>query len=156
MWSNVCGKLLHYNTSQPSFSKPVWFHPPYWVLYQCKSNSFPGCLESIFLVFHMSRSYQNKPNSFCYICSEVVWKSQRKPLSKLVRKAYELYFGCKIGDQEKVWWWRICLFKAKISQNKGGQEEIRIFIGPQITQIFKNQDFSTKLNNTDRRDWETF
>jgi hypothetical protein len=31
-----------------------------------------------------------------------------------------------------------------------------IFIGPQIRQIFKDQDFSTKLNTTDRRDWKHF
>jgi hypothetical protein len=49
----------------------------------------------------MSRSYQNKLNSFCYICGEMVLKSQRNALSKLVRKAYELYFGCKIGDEGK-------------------------------------------------------
>jgi hypothetical protein len=32
---------------------------------------------------------------FYYICGEVVLESQRKPLSQLVRKAYELYFGCR-------------------------------------------------------------
>jgi hypothetical protein len=56
----------------------------------------------------MSRSCQNKPNSFWYICGEVVLKSQRKPLSQLVRNAYELYFGCKVGDQDKVWAPKIC------------------------------------------------
>jgi hypothetical protein len=28
-------------------------------------------------------------------------KAQRKPLSPPVRKACELYFGCKVGDQGK-------------------------------------------------------
>jgi hypothetical protein len=56
----------------------------------------------------MSRSCQNKPNSFCYICGEVVLKSERRPLSQFVRKAYELYFGCKVGDQDKVWVPKIC------------------------------------------------
>jgi hypothetical protein len=38
----------------------------------------------------------------------VVLKSQRKPLSQLVRKAYELYFGRKVADQDKVWAPKIC------------------------------------------------
>jgi hypothetical protein len=50
----------------------------------------------------MSHSCQNKPNSFYYICGEVVLKWQRKTLSQPVRKAYELYFGCKVRDQDKV------------------------------------------------------
>ena len=31
-----------------------------------------------------------------------------------------------------------------------------IFIGPQIKQLFKDQDFSTKLNTTERRAWKEF
>jgi hypothetical protein len=75
---------------------------------QCKSNSFPACFKSIFLARNMSRSRQNKPNSFCYICGEVVLKSQTKPLSQLVRKAYELYFGCEVGHEDKVLAPKVC------------------------------------------------
>jgi len=56
----------------------------------------------------MSHSCQNKLNNFCHICSEVLLKSQRKPLSKLIRTAYELYIGCTIRDQDMVWVLRIC------------------------------------------------
>jgi hypothetical protein len=56
----------------------------------------------------MSRSCQNKPNSFCYICGEVVLKLQRKLLPQLLKKAYELYFGCMVGDQDKIWVPKIC------------------------------------------------
>jgi len=31
-----------------------------------------------------------------------------------------------------------------------------IFIGTQCTQLFEDQDFSTKLNSTERRDWKAF
>ena len=31
-----------------------------------------------------------------------------------------------------------------------------IFVGPQITQLFEDQDFSTKLNYTDKRAWMAF
>ena len=29
-----------------------------------------------------------------------------------------------------------------------------IFVGPQITQLFEDQDFSTALNSTERRAWK--
>jgi hypothetical protein len=41
----------------------------------------------------------------------------------------------------------------KISQAKIKEG---IFTSPQITQLFKDQNFSTKLNSTERRDWEAF
>jgi hypothetical protein len=47
-------------------------------------------------------------SSFCDICSKVALKLQRKLLSQYVRKAYELYFGCKVGDQDKIWAPKIC------------------------------------------------
>jgi hypothetical protein len=31
-----------------------------------------------------------------------------------------------------------------------------IFVGPQIKQLFKDDDFSEKLNATERKAWETF
>ena len=65
-------------------------------------DNFLVCFKSIFLVCNMSHSCQHKLNSFCHICGEVVLKSQRKPLSKLMRRAYDLYFGSKIRDQDVV------------------------------------------------------
>jgi hypothetical protein len=56
-----------------------------------KSTSFPGCIKSFF-VPNMSRSSQNKPKSFCYICGKVVLKSQRKTLSQFLRNlVYSLW-----------------------------------------------------------------
>jgi hypothetical protein len=51
---------------------------------------------------------RNKPDNFCYIFQGLTVKAQRKPLSPLVRKAYEIYFGCKVGDTDKVWAPKIC------------------------------------------------
>jgi len=31
-----------------------------------------------------------------------------------------------------------------------------IFVGPQITQLFEDQEFNTKLHSTDRRGWKAF
>jgi hypothetical protein len=36
------------------------------------------------------------------------FKSQRQNFTPLIKKRYELYFGCKIGDQDKRWAPRIC------------------------------------------------
>jgi hypothetical protein len=36
-------------------------------------------------------------DNFCYICSEVTFARQRKAITAVVKKAYHLYFGCKIG-----------------------------------------------------------
>jgi hypothetical protein len=47
-------------------------------------------------------------NSFCFICGEVVLKSQRKPLSQLVIKVYVLYFGCKVRDQDQILALKVC------------------------------------------------
>src|ERR1043165_5708572 len=56
----------------------------------------------------MSRQCKNKPDNFCYICGEFTLVAQRKSLTPLVKKAYHLYFGCKVGDQDKVWASKIC------------------------------------------------
>jgi len=31
-----------------------------------------------------------------------------------------------------------------------------IFVGPHITQLFEDQDFSTALNSTERRAWKVY
>ena len=51
----------------------------------------------------MSRRCVNDPNTFCYICGEFTTKVQRRNMTPLVKKAYELYFQCHVGDQDKVW-----------------------------------------------------
>ena len=49
----------------------------------------------------------------------------------------------------------VCLWQKcpKISQAKRKEG---ILVGPQITKQFDDQDFSTKLNSTERRDWKAF
>ena len=51
----------------------------------------------------MPRTCKNSVDSFCYICGEVVFKGQSRPLSPFLKTAYHLYFGCKVGDQDRVW-----------------------------------------------------
>jgi hypothetical protein len=47
----------------------------------------------------MSRKCANSPKLFCYICGEFTQKPQTKFITPTLKKAYELYFRCKIGDQ---------------------------------------------------------
>lgn len=51
----------------------------------------------------MPRECVNSPGSFCYICGKIVFSAQKRPLTAVVKKAYELYFGVKVGDQDKPW-----------------------------------------------------
>ena len=45
----------------------------------------------------------NEGDSFCYVCGEYTIKSNKKTITPLIKKAYHLYFNCKIGDQDKSW-----------------------------------------------------
>jgi hypothetical protein len=60
----------------------------------------------------MSRVCVNKPDHFCYICGEMTFVKQKRTLSPLIKKAYHLYFGCKVGDQDKNWAPHICCYKC--------------------------------------------
>ena len=60
----------------------------------------------------MPRNCVDSADNVCYICGEVTFERQRKAITAIVKKAYNLYFGCKIGDQDKSWapniWCRKC------------------------------------------------
>ena len=49
----------------------------------------------------MPRECVNTSDAFCYICGEVTFKSQRRAFIPLIKKFYEHYFGCEMGDQDK-------------------------------------------------------
>ena len=56
----------------------------------------------------MNRKCKNSPDSYCYICGSFTLKRCRRQLSPHVMKLYELYFGCKVGDQDKRWAPHVC------------------------------------------------
>ena len=56
-------------------------------------------LCSIFI--KMSRKCVNNPDNFCYTCGEVTFTSRKFSITPTIKKAYFLYFGCEIGDQDK-------------------------------------------------------
>jgi len=39
---------------------------------------------------------------FCYVCGEFTPKSLAKSITPIAKKVYELYFGCKDGDQTQL------------------------------------------------------
>jgi hypothetical protein len=55
----------------------------------------------------MPRKCLNHPDTFCYVCGELTFESQRN-FTTLIKKCYEFYFGCKVGDQGKYWAPHIC------------------------------------------------
>ena len=50
----------------------------------------------------------NSLDNFFYICREVTFSTWKHPLTPMVKKAYECYFGCKVGDQDREWACHIC------------------------------------------------
>ena len=50
-----------------------------------------------------SRSCKNHPDSFCYICGEFKITDERNRVTKFIQKAYHVYFGVQLGDQDKTW-----------------------------------------------------
>jgi len=51
----------------------------------------------------MSRSCVNSADLFFYVCGEVTLATNRRSITPLIKKAYHLYVGCKLGDQDKKW-----------------------------------------------------
>jgi hypothetical protein len=67
----------------------------------------------------MPRHCVNSADNFCYICGEVTFAGQRKIITAIVKKANYLYFGCKIGDQDKTWAPHICCRKLPTNLPQG-------------------------------------
>jgi len=57
--------------------------------------------SSVYSTIHMPRTCVNSSDAFCYICGEVTLKSRRWSFTPLIKKCYEHYFGCKMGDWDK-------------------------------------------------------
>jgi len=62
----------------------------------------------VYYIFIMPRKCLNHPVTFCYVCGEMTFKSQRQNFTLLVKKCYNLCFGCKVGDKHKSLTPHIC------------------------------------------------
>ena len=51
----------------------------------------------------MSLSCLNSPDSFYYVCGKFTSKPQKRSVSAYIQKVYLAYFGCHLGDQNRVW-----------------------------------------------------
>ena len=60
-------------------------------------------VPSVCSTINMPRDCVNSSDAFCYICGELTFKSRRGSFPPLIKKRYEHYFGCKVGDQDKSW-----------------------------------------------------
>ena len=60
-------------------------------------------VRSVCSNINMPRNCVNYSDAFCYICGEVTFKSRRRSFTPLIKKYYEHYFVCKVGDQDKSW-----------------------------------------------------
>ena len=49
------------------------------------------------------RQCRNNPDIFCYISGKYVMAKYRFNVRDFTKKAYEAYFGMKLGDQKKSW-----------------------------------------------------
>ena len=47
------------------------------------------------------RQCQNNPDVFCYICDDYMMAKYRFNMRDFTKRAYEAYFGMKLGDQDK-------------------------------------------------------
>jgi hypothetical protein len=75
-------------------------------VYKCLKTFIQPFLGRISI--RMERKCVNSADNFCYICGEVTFSSQKRAITPIIRKAYHLYFGCQIGDQDKSWAPQIC------------------------------------------------
>ena len=56
----------------------------------------------------MSWKCVNNPDNFCYVCGKVTFVSRKCSITPTIKKACFLYFGCKVGDQDKKWAPHVC------------------------------------------------
>ena len=66
-------------------------------------------------IVKMPRECKNSPDSFCYLYRTVTLRQYKRQLTQHVKKLYELYFGCKVGDQDKRWAPHICCVRCTSS-----------------------------------------
>jgi hypothetical protein len=61
------------------------------------------------------------------MCGDYTIKLNQKTITPLIEKAYELYFGCKIGDQDNPWAPRIVYANCAVYLRgwlKGSQKSV--------------------------------
>ena len=99
-------------------------------------------------IFHTSfitlsrRNCVNHPDNLCYICGFYTIPQQRRNLTSKVQAAYELYFGCKVGDQDKAWAPDVCCLACSslLLQWIAGKNRKMPFAIPMVWRVPSNHD----------------
>ena len=56
----------------------------------------------------MNRMCKNNPDSFCYICGNVVLTNKKKKINDLEKNTHRDYFGVQLGDHDKPFAPHVC------------------------------------------------
>ena len=59
------------------------------------------CVRFPLLYFHYSKEVFKSAWQLSRVCGEQAFKSQRENFTPFINKRYDLYFGCKVGNQDK-------------------------------------------------------
>ena len=70
------------------------------------------------------RKCSDDPNSFCYICGELTFLSQKRVIDDTIRSLYHAYFGIQLGDQDKERSPHIVCQKCFINLNNWSRNKI--------------------------------
>jgi len=133
--SEVCVKYIYplkWNTLKDFkiLHQPIMHTTPVLLL-RHKYRSDPSSVNPALV---MRRNCINRADNFCYICGEVTSARQRKTITAIVKRAYHLYFGCKIGDQDKSCAPHICCreWAKNLSQRLNDERHAMPFDVPMV------------------------
>lgn len=72
------------------------------------------------------RSFNNA-NSFCYVCSDVIFSNQKRQLVSYLKTKYYHYFGVNVGGIDKSWLHHICYNTSSVNLNQRFHKKIHAF-----------------------------
>ena len=85
-----------------------------------------------------SRSCKNDPDTFCYICGELTLLKYRRNLTDKIKRLYYPYFGCAVGDQDKVWSPQYCCLDCSGKPSKWFSGK-KVYMGFAVPMIWREQ-----------------
>jgi hypothetical protein len=53
----------------------------------------------VYYILIMPKKCSDHPDTFCYLCDELTFMPHRRNFTLLIKKCYELYFGCEVGPK---------------------------------------------------------
>ena len=92
---------------------------------KCVNSSYAFCY--VCGTINMPRKCVNSSDAFCYLCGEATFKSRRRSFIPLIKKCYEHYFGCKVGDQDMRWAPSFCCVTCQASCGMGKRYTLYVF-----------------------------